>query len=159
MVKKKILEEAIISLQNEGLKFSVDTLAQKLKISKKTLYKYFPSKEALALELYRQYYQTAGELIANSGACFSTLLHIYFDSKRMTQNEIFNKYELNEAIRSYAEQHHEAIWSAVCAALPPALSEGGRAAVRVIIDGTFEKLCKSDVDPEMVIERLVTLVC
>ena len=35
-MKNRIIEESIKSLQQEGLRFSVDTLAEKLKISKKT---------------------------------------------------------------------------------------------------------------------------
>ena len=41
-MKEKIIKESIVSLRTEGLKFSVDTLAERLKISKKTVYKYFP---------------------------------------------------------------------------------------------------------------------
>ena len=37
-MKNKNIEESIRSLQQEGLRFSVDTLAEKLKISKKTIY-------------------------------------------------------------------------------------------------------------------------
>ena len=51
-MKNRITEESVKSLQQEGLKFSVDTLAEKLKISKKTIYKYFPDKEALAVAVY-----------------------------------------------------------------------------------------------------------
>lgn len=47
-MKDRITEESIKSLQQEGLRFSVPTLAERLKISKKTVYKYFPTKEALA---------------------------------------------------------------------------------------------------------------
>lgn len=34
-MKNKIIEESITSLQQEGLRFSVDTLAERLKVSKK----------------------------------------------------------------------------------------------------------------------------
>jgi AcrR family transcriptional regulator len=58
-VRDRILRESIESLRREGLKFSVDTLADRLKISKKTVYKFFPDKEALALALYETYYADA----------------------------------------------------------------------------------------------------
>lgn len=51
-MKNKIIEESITSLQQEGLRFSVDTLAERLKVSKKTIYKYFPTKEVLAYAIY-----------------------------------------------------------------------------------------------------------
>lgn len=47
-MRERIIKAAIESLQAEGLKFSVDTIASKLKISKKTIYKFFPDKETLA---------------------------------------------------------------------------------------------------------------
>lgn len=40
-MKERIINESIESLRREGLKFSIDTLAEKLNISKKTVYKYF----------------------------------------------------------------------------------------------------------------------
>ena len=55
-MRDKIVEASIEALRNEGLKFSVDTLADSLRISKKTVYKFFPDKEALALALYEKYY-------------------------------------------------------------------------------------------------------
>lgn len=58
-MKDRIIYESIESLRREGLKFSVDTLAENLKISKKTVYKYFPDKETLALALYEKYYNDA----------------------------------------------------------------------------------------------------
>ena len=41
-MRDKIVEASIEALRNEGLKFSVDTLADSLRISKKTVYKFFP---------------------------------------------------------------------------------------------------------------------
>ena len=58
-MKEKIIKESIVSLRTEGLKFSVDTLAERLKISKKTVYKYFPTKEDLARAIYEEYYKDA----------------------------------------------------------------------------------------------------
>ena len=37
IMRERIIAESIKNLQNEGLKFSVDTLAEKLKISKKLM--------------------------------------------------------------------------------------------------------------------------
>ena len=46
-MKDRIIQASIEGLRNEGLKFSVDLLANKLKISKKTVCKYFPTKRRL----------------------------------------------------------------------------------------------------------------
>ena len=48
-MRDRIIRASIENLRREDLKFSVDTLTAQLKISKKTIYKYFPDKEALAV--------------------------------------------------------------------------------------------------------------
>ena len=48
-MRDRIIRASIENLRREGLKFSVDTLTAQLKISKKTVYKYFPDKESLAV--------------------------------------------------------------------------------------------------------------
>ena len=55
-MRNAIVRAAIESLRKEGLKFSVDTLCDKMKISKKTVYKHFPDKETLAVALYEKYF-------------------------------------------------------------------------------------------------------
>ena len=55
-MKELIITQSIDSLRREGLKFSVDTVAKALNISKKTIYKYFPDKQSLAIALYERYY-------------------------------------------------------------------------------------------------------
>ena len=48
-MRDRVIRASIENLRREDLKFSVDTLTAQLKISKKTVYKYFPDKEALAV--------------------------------------------------------------------------------------------------------------
>lgn len=48
IMKEQIIKTAVECMKKEGLKFSLDMLAEKMKISKKTIYKYFPCKEILA---------------------------------------------------------------------------------------------------------------
>lgn len=162
-MKDKIIDETIKSLQAEGLRFSVDTLAERLKISKKTVYKYFPNKEALALAMYEKYYDAANDKIselvaANDQMSASELLYIYYEAKRMVRREIFNKYKLNDVIRSYTSKQNDILWERLASALFAGLSDEESAAVRIIIDGAFEKLCKGQSSPEYVIERLMKLI-
>lgn len=159
-MKDKIIEESIESLRREGLKFSVDTLAERLKVSKKTIYKYFPDKESLAVALYESYYATAvrqaealiGE---NTDLSHKKLLSLYFDSKVMTRCEIFNKYKLNKAIYDCTVQYADSLWDLISASFPHSLSGADKAALRVIVDGSLEKLCRDGSNPDAVIERLV----
>lgn len=50
-IKEKILEAAIEEFGNKGLKFTMDDIARKLAISKKTVYAVFENKETMLLEL------------------------------------------------------------------------------------------------------------
>lgn len=162
-MKEKILYTAIENLRHEGLKFSVDTLASQLGLSKKTIYKFFPDKEALALALYEKYYADAKKKAAallkrNAASIGSDLLFLYFDAKIMTRRVIFNKYKLNAAIQAYTTEQNDALWEIICLFLEQRTSGKDRRTLRVIIDGSFEKLCSIQLNPDAVIERLVELL-
>lgn len=59
-MKDKIIRLTIEHLKKkEGLRFSVDTLASELKVSKKTIYKFFSTKEALAVAVHEKFYSEA----------------------------------------------------------------------------------------------------
>ena len=161
-MKDRIIAESIASLRQDGLRFSVDSLAEKLRISKKTVYKYFPSKEALALALYDVYFSEAisrATSIAQSSAPSVTdLLHLYYDAKVMVRSEIFNKYRLNESIHSYVSERNDALWQTVSEVLFPDASAEEQNTMRFIVDGVFEKLCNESVAPDSVIERMKKLL-
>lgn len=162
-MKDLIINASIESLRNEGLKFSVDMLANKLKISKKTIYKIFPSKEALALALYEKYYDNAentAQMIinGNSPSARHELLRLYFDSKVMTRKDIFNKYKLNDKIYSYASEQNNNLWEIISASFGSKVPAQDMEAIRIIIDGAFEKLCTDNIYSNSVIERLVQLL-
>lgn len=161
-MRDRIIRQSIESLRREGLRFSVDTLAERLNISKKTIYKYFPNKEALALAMYQRYYADAMETAAqlardSSGSAHSKLLALYFDAKAMTCSAVFNKYKLNEALYSYTAGQNDALWEIILSTLGET-SARDKAALRVIVDGTFEKLCDEKTAPEDVIERLAKVL-
>lgn len=162
-MKDRIIEESIESLRKEGLRFSVDTLAERLKISKKTIYKYFPDKEALALALYQKYYAEsiaqAKRLAAeNTADAHLGLLTLYFDAKAMTSCDIFNKYKLNETLYDYTAEQNDALWGMILLSLDDRLSERDKTALRIIVNGAFEKLCNEKTAPDGVINRLVDVL-
>lgn len=162
-MKDRIIQASIEGLRKEGLKFSVDLLANKLKISKKTVYKYFPDKETLAIALYETYYSDAAEqmrelICINAEDTYKKLLYLYFDSKRMTCSDIFNKYKLNQMLRVYTKEKADSLWEILAASFSRELSEADKQAFRVIVDGSFEKLCSDCTALEEVIERLVDLL-
>ncbi|MGM9614591.1 MAG: TetR/AcrR family transcriptional regulator [Oscillospiraceae bacterium] len=162
-MRDAIIRAAIESLRQEGLRFSVDTLSDKMKISKKTVYKYFPDKEALAEALYETYYADAmgrANQLVHDGTSDSRreLLRIYYDSKVMTHSGIFNKYKLNQAIHAYTAKKADSLWAILAASFSGGLAGPEEASLRIIVDGSFEKLCRLGSSPNDVIERLMDLL-
>ncbi|MGN1003704.1 MAG: TetR/AcrR family transcriptional regulator [Oscillospiraceae bacterium] len=157
-MKNKIIEESIRSLQQEGLRFSVDTLAEKLKISKKTIYKYFPTKEALASAMYERYYADLRDeiqmLVQKDGPVEEELLRCYFDSAKMVRKEIFNKYSLNRTIGDFAMRHHREVWNTIRASLCPEMTETEAEVYKLILDGAFDRAMNCDVDTALLIGML-----
>lgn len=159
-MKNKIIQASIEGIRNEGLKFSVDLLANRLKISKKTVYKYFPDKETLAKALFEAYYSDITEqaerlLLENTEEACKKLLYLYFDSKKMTHRDIFNKYKLNQTLYTYIKEKADLLWDLIAASFAGALSETDKKAFRIIVDGSFEKLCMDCTVLDTVVERLV----
>lgn len=162
-MKDKIICASIESLRSEGLKFSVDTLASKLRISKKTIYKYFPDKEALALAIYEKYYSEAkkkAKMLTDGSTPHVRLdlLYLYFYSKTMIAGDIFNKYKLNDSVYFYAAGQNDELWKIISAFFAENSPDENTDVVRIIVDGTFEKLCSARQSPDAVIERLVKLI-
>lgn len=163
IMRDKIIHASIKSISKEGLRFSVDSLANSLKISKKTVYKYFPDKEALAIALYEKVFGDATEQVnrlneQNTTTALQSLLHLYFDCKWMTREEIFNKYKLNQTICSYTAEKLDGLWALISASFAIKESGKNKETLRMIIDGSFEKLCNAALRPDDVIERLVNLL-
>ncbi|MGN0732921.1 MAG: TetR/AcrR family transcriptional regulator [Emergencia sp.] len=162
-MRDRIILESIESLRQEGLRFSVDTLARKLNVSKKTIYKYFPTKEALALALYQRYYADIREQAERlsseiSVSAHSELLMLYYDAKSMTSCDIFNKYKLNEPLRSFTAEQNDNLLEIIFLSSGDRISEQDRLSFRIIINGSLEKLCNEKISPEGVIDRLVNML-
>lgn len=160
-MKDIIIKRAITELQKEGLRFSIDEVAKSLKISKKTIYKYFPTKEDLAVAIYKSFYENAisqiglTETVHLDENVAKQMLTVYFQSHCMVRNEIFNKYSLNESIRLLAQSNHKKIKFSIEKKLP----QSDKDALMIIIDGSLQKLCESEGSGEEVLNRLVTLLC
>ncbi|MGM9970324.1 MAG: TetR/AcrR family transcriptional regulator [Anaeroplasma sp.] len=148
-MKEIIIEKAIESLRREGLKFSLDTLAKDLKISKKTIYKYFSNKEILAKELYDEYYKKM-ILKTNNSIEKKELLLIYYDSFIMSADWIFNKFKLNN-IKKIVDNKNNELWSSI------SLKIKNENINKIIIDGAFKEALRNDVDPLKIIEELIIL--
>lgn len=162
-MRERIIFASIESLRQEGLRFSVDTLAKRLNISKKTVYKYFPTKEALAFALYQKYYADvkaqAEQLITDgSVAARRELLYLYFDTVLMTSCDIFNKYRLNETLYSYTAEQNNNLLDIIFSSSADSISPQDKISLRIIINGSLEKLCNEKIAPDGVIDRLVHML-
>ena len=60
-LKETILKGTLHVINDKGLKFTMDDIAERLKISKKTLYKFFDDKEALFLAMVDYMFDTIKE--------------------------------------------------------------------------------------------------
>ena len=149
-MKNKIIDITLKNLQKYGLRFSVDDIAKELKISKKTVYKYFSTKEDLAISVYDKFYsdilmESEQIFSVKSNDFFKKTLQLYYASFCMVRNEIFNKFMLNTSIRDFALQNHKTVREKFAASLPYALSGD----IMLIIDGAFEKLNGAPLTEEM----------
>ena len=60
-IKEQILKTTLLVFNEKGLKFTMDDIAEQLRISKKTLYKVFDDKEALFLAMVDYMFDTIKE--------------------------------------------------------------------------------------------------
>ena len=161
-MRNKILDTAIESLRTEGLKFSVDTIASQLKISKKTIYKFFPDKENFAYAIYEKYYsrisESVGEIEKSGANIKFRLLMAYWDASFMIRSEIFNKYKLNNCIYSYVMKLQNELWSRIISLIAPSASQTDKAIFRTIIEGAFENAEKYSFSAELIVEKLVKIL-
>ena len=108
-MKEKILDAAARLIQKYGLKkFTVDEIALELRISKKTIYQYFGSKD----DIIREYFETAiasdkdsMESVLSGDEDFSHKIHaIVYSSHR---------YRLPVPLLMEAKQFYPEVWSGV----------------------------------------------
>lgn len=159
-MRDMIIKRSVSELQKKGLRFSIDELAKSLKISKKTIYKYFSAKEELAVAIYNDFYADAISRVegfdsVSDARAVGQMLTVYFQSYCMIRQDIFNKYSLNEGIRLLALDNHNKIRRIIEGHLP----EKDREALMIIIDGSLQRLCGSQDYEKIVIDRLVKLIC
>ena len=161
-MRDTIIDTAIESLRTEGLKFSVDTIASKLKISKKTIYKYFPDKECFAYAIYEKYYSRVSENVdktekSGDNTAFRLLL-MYRDACFMMRGEVFNKYKLNDCVYLYVTKLQNELWSKIYSFIAPSAAHTDESVLRTIIEGAFEASGKYSVPSELIVEKLVKLI-
>ncbi|MEG0978061.1 MAG: TetR/AcrR family transcriptional regulator [Bacilli bacterium] len=160
-MKEKIINLTITNIRSEGLKFSIDTLAKELKISKKTIYKIFHGKEELALSVYEKYFVDCvlktQTLIKNNKEKYKyELLCLYLDTFIMTNDDIFNKFKLNTSISNFAKEKQIEFW---CLIKPYLLSDQNKEKnIKIILDSVFSNAIKLKLKTKQINEIIEELM-
>ena len=76
----------------------------------------------------------------------------------MTCSNVFNKYKLNESLYKYTIQHNNNFWEIISSIMNDRFSKNDKQSLRIIVDGTFEKICNEKIAPNDVIDRLVDIL-
>lgn len=108
-MKEKILDAAARLIQQYGLKkFTVDEIAEELRISKKTIYQYFNSKD----EIIREYFETA---IASDKDSMTSVLSGNEDFSHKIHAIVYSshRYRLPISLLMEAKQFYPEVWSKV----------------------------------------------
>lgn len=156
---KEIIEKSIELLKRQGLKFSIDVLCAEMKLSKKTVYKYFADKEALATAMFRKIYDDLSEksdvLLAGAEKGEREIresLVLLRTALYFSDDGIFNRYSLNGKIGAYARTQTELVWTktekllsacGLCAVGNPCFKKTAFAALKVLEEkdvGDFVRL-------------------
>lgn len=130
--QKKILHEAIIQFNSQGVNFKLDDIASALKMSKKTLYKYYESKEALLsaiidslfAEIKRKEHEVYEDHSLSNVERLISLLAVYPDF------EVFNYHQIPALKKVYpdlyerVDQHLESIWDETFSLLSICIASG-----------------------------------
>ena len=65
---------------------------------------------------------------------------------------------LNKSIYAYTTQKADILWNIIAGSFSDEKSDENRNTLHIIVDGSFEKLCRTGLKPDTVIERLVNLL-
>ncbi len=144
IVKQKILYYATARFLNEGLNITMESIAADLGISKKTLYKYFPNKSALADEMVNRFLDSVYMLFQNSfknnadrliamSEAFSKFANLYASklSKKFFEDLRKNEPEIWKKIDNFRTKNFKSFF-------PPVIKEG-------IAKGYFRKELNPDI--------------
>lgn len=108
--QNKIYEGALELLRVSGTRFNVDDLANKIHMSKKTIYRQFPSKTELSEWIYRRCFLDFDQALAEFSAKpnipsrqWLSLLNAYSDILVLADEATFNRYSLDQSLHSLAD--------------------------------------------------------
>lgn len=141
LLEEKIVRQTIQLFQEKGLKFTLDELASELRISKKTIYQYFPSKEAILNEVVEFGF---GNIQAKKAAILESDLNTV-DKLKTVLIAMPNEYEqidfsaLKDLETTYPQvaqnlqEHFEADWEPIFALIEQGIYEESIRPVNLVV--------------------------
>jgi AcrR family transcriptional regulator len=132
-MKQQIIDECITLFNEKGCRFTLDDIVQRLKISRKTIYKYFLSKEdifkAIIDEAYDDIHFKQNLIFNDNTLSIKEKLYAVctvetkYDS-RMKLNQIYESEQLLPEIFRYFMKKYEAGWEIIEELLKQGIREG-----------------------------------
>lgn len=158
-MKEQIIRETLKLLDTNGLKFTIDDISTSLKISKKTIYKYFVNKETLVKAVYKFIYiNIFNELIKitndkyNEDQLFN-LLNNYSFALFYKADQVFNLNSLTIELESFVNKELNEIWILIHGYIEFTKKD----IIRTIIDDSIKESFKNN-NKKDVINKLVDLL-
>lgn len=143
-MKERIINKSIEFIHQEGLKFSVDDLATSLNISKKTIYKYFHSKEDLASAVYKKVFERNKEKIQSIHMVNQNdlieILNTYNECLKFINPNLFNRFSLNDSIKKYGLFILNSVWKEVYQKIKHKWLVDDEKTLEIIINHSLEKI-------------------
>ena len=161
-MKQKIIEECIVLFNEKGCRFTLDDIVQRLRVSRKTIYKYFLSKEDIFKAIIDEAYDEIHfkqNLIMNDNA-LSIKEKMYavctvetkYDS-RLRLKQIYESEQLLPEIYRYFMKKYEVGWEITEELLKQGIKEGVfedvnvALVIQILING-MKMLCQGNFQEE-----------
>lgn len=159
LIKERILDTTIDIFSQDGLKFTMDSLAKKLSMSKKTIYKFFPDKQSLLHEMvdysFNQIKMAKRNVVCSSGDDIVEVLTKVLQAmpERYENVNLGQLYVLKDKypqIYHHVEQRLESDWENTILLMNKGMEEGKIREVSIPIFktmmlATLEQFFKEDV--------------
>lgn len=151
-MREEIIEITVELMNRSGVKFTIDDIAAELRISKKTVYKYFKGKEELAAAVFDK---IISDTIAKQQSILASINTIrykikeylieYIEIYRLTSSEIFNLYSLSKQLRDGIVLRINDNWCGVEELFEEYFIQQDKldcniAIMRIIIEGSYDKI-------------------
>ncbi|MBR7927567.1 TetR/AcrR family transcriptional regulator [Aerococcaceae bacterium zg-ZUI334] len=156
-LEQQIIEQTIRLFQEQGFKFTLDELASRLRISKKTIYQYFSSKEAIFNEVveygFAKIQSTKCRILESNLSTVeklkSVLIAMPQEFEKIDFRELKNLEKMYPSVNFNLQQHFEADWEPIFALIEQGIHEETIRPINInvlkmILTAAFEAFMSSD---------------